>query len=185
MKTGQISQWTSNCVPPTQFWRCKHFELFWQWIRPLIGAAYASGTVRTWNYDTGEILSTIRYSFIRSMYVLHTYVLRTKVHMYDQLIRAIVKIHRDQGEVLALSFNPHIQILATGGMCPNISSSLIWKQFHRALTFNKHIIETIRKGQWRDKALRRSNTEVNVFEIFSISSKIVEILIGSLVVSAV
>ena len=47
------------------------------------------------------------------------------------------------------------------------------------------MIETIRKGQWRDKALRRSNTEVNVFEILSISSKIVEILIGSLVVSAV
>lgn len=45
-----------------------------------IGAAYASGTVRTWNYDTGEILSTIR----------------------------------DSGEVLALSFNPHIHILATG-----------------------------------------------------------------------
>ena len=105
----------------------------------IIGAAYASGTVRTWNYDTGEILSTIRYSFIHSMYVLHTYVLRTKVHMYDQLIRAIVKIHRDQGEVLALSFNPHIQILATGGMCLDISYSLIWNQFY-FIDFQSHLL---------------------------------------------
>ena len=62
--------------------------------------------------------------------------------MYDQLIWAIAKIlvdHRDQGEVLALSFNPHIQILATGGMCPDISYSLIWNQFH-FIDFQSHLL---------------------------------------------
>ena len=32
------------------------------------------------------------------------------------IIKIIMIMIRDQGEVLALSFNPHIQILATGGI---------------------------------------------------------------------
>ena len=32
------------------------------------------------------------------------------------MIKIIMIMIRDQGEVLALSFNPHIQILATGGI---------------------------------------------------------------------
>ena len=46
----------------------------------IIGAAYASGTVRTWNYDTGEILSTIRY--IHTQYVRITYIRTTHKGAY-------------------------------------------------------------------------------------------------------
>ena len=40
------------------------------------------------------------------------------------IIKIIMIMIRDQGEVLALSFNPHIQILATGGISCCFSSNL-------------------------------------------------------------
>ena len=47
------------------------------------------------------------------------------------MIKIIMIIIRDQGEVLALSFNPHIQILATGGIF------LVFLQIYK-----------FRQGQW-------------------------------------